>query len=196
MTSPEALPPAPSLGARVELFTPSRVNVYVGYVFGTLLLLGGLALVGAGLSQISGIRNPPNPKAHEDAIGRLVGGLLVGGLLVFLGGAGIAVARSLAVAGVEVCENGLRSWPPGPNSYNVLWSEIACIEERHVRDEVSVELGGPLLSRTYRRFVIIRHDRERFTFDRDMMTGIGRFGKRLRAAAEVYGIEWVAGPPA
>ena len=48
METPEVQPPEPSLGARVELFTASRANVYIGFILGSLITLGGLGVAASG----------------------------------------------------------------------------------------------------------------------------------------------------
>lgn len=195
MDTPEAQPPA--LGPRVELFTASRANGYVGFVLGVLLAVGGFAMAGCGLTQIPAVKDAPTPKAQEDAIGRLVGGLLVGGLLALFGILGVGVARSLAGTGVEVCENGFRRWPVGPDAIAVFWGEVARIEERFVRDEVPLKLGGPLLSEPHRVFVIVCRDGLQFMFSRENIGGLGRLGKLLKTIAERHAIPWVViGKPA
>jgi hypothetical protein len=191
MDTPEAQPPTPSLGSRIELFTPSRANVYVGFVLGTLITVGGLGMAGCGLSQIPAVRAAPDEKAKDQAVTGVVGGLFVGAFLSLMGILGIWTAHSLVGTGVEVCENGLRWWPPGPESTVALWEDVARIEEQFVRDKVPMRLGGPLLSQTFREFEVICRDDRRFKFDRENISGIGRLGKRLRAIATAKAIAWV-----
>jgi hypothetical protein len=187
----EPQPPAPSLGARVELITVSRLNVYVGFVLGTIMTLGGLGMTGCGMVQLPGVFNPPNQKARQDAAGRLFGGVCVGGLFILFGVLGIAVSRSLRGTGVEVCENGFREWPPSPTSRAALWGDVARIEERHVRDKVPLKLGGPLLNQPRREFVAVCRDGSQVHFGLDYRTRLGRIVKHLRAAAEKHTIPWV-----
>jgi len=58
MDTPEAQPPTPSLGSRIELFTPSRANVYVGFVLGTLITVGGLGMAGCPLLELFPTKRP------------------------------------------------------------------------------------------------------------------------------------------
>lgn len=179
------------LGPRVELFTTSRAQVYVGFVLGTLLTAGGLGLAGCGVAQIPEARNAPTKDAKERATIRFLGGLAVGGVVAIFGVLGIWVARSLSGTGVEVGENGFRRWPPGPDSHAVVWGAVARIEERYVHDEVPLELGGPLLSETYRQIVVLCRDGSRFVVDRETVAAVGRLVKRLRPIAERHSIPWV-----
>ena len=79
-----SLPDLRPLGPRVELFTPARTNICVGFVLGALIAAGGLTLAALSLTQ-----------AREDAVGSL-SGLFLGGTLFEAGRAGRAVARALA----------------------------------------------------------------------------------------------------
>jgi hypothetical protein len=180
----------PPLGPRLELFTASRAQTYVGFVLGALLTAGGLGMAGCGLGQIPEVRKAVAPKDKELATGRLVAGLIVGGGMALFGVLGIYVARSLVGAGVEVCENGFRYWPPGPESESALWSKVERIEERYVYDKVPLRLGGPLLSETYCQLVVICRDGKRFVFDRSTIATIGRLRKRLHAVATERSITW------
>ena len=191
MQTPATPPPDPPLGPRVELFTASRASIYVGFVLGTLITLGGLGMAGCGLTEIPAARSGATPKEKERAIGGVIGGLLVGGLLALFGIAGIWVSRSLAGAGVEICENGFRRWPPGPDSVAVLWGDVTSIEEHFIRDTVPLKLGGPLMSQTFRRFVVVCRNDRQFAFDYENIRRIGRLGKRLQEIAMAHSIPWV-----
>ena len=191
MDTPAAPPPDPALGPRVELFTASRATAYVGFVLGTLITIGGLGMAGCGLTEIPAARAAATPKEKERATVGFIGGLLVGSVLALLGVVGIRSARSLSGTGVDVCENGIRRWPPGPDSVPVLWGDVTRIEERFIRDTVPLKKGGPLISQTYRQLVVVCHDGRQLVFDYENIRRIGRLGKRLRQIATAHSIPWV-----
>jgi hypothetical protein len=191
METPGGPQPDPPLGPRVELFTASRASVYVGFVLGTLITLGGLGMAGCGLTEIPAARAAATPKEKERATAGFLGGLFVGGLLALFGIGGIWMARSLAGTGVEICENGFRVWPPDPDAIPILWGDVTRIEEQFIRDRVPLKLGGPLMSQTFRRFVVVCRNGRQFAFDYENIRRIGRLGKRLREIALARSIQWV-----
>lgn len=196
MNSPEAQPPALALGARVELFTPARANIYVGFVLGTLIAVGGLVLAGLGLAQVPTVIAAPTPQAREGAIGSLISGLLIGGVLTFLRAAGVWVSRSLLGTGIEVCENGLRWLPVKTGSDAVPWADVARIEERFLREDIPAELVVGLLFRPIaaRHLLIVHPDGRQFTINREVISRVGLLAKRLRTAADAHAIPWVEQP--
>lgn len=197
MSLPDLRPPDP-LGARVDLFVPSRANVYAGYILAGLFALAGLALLMYGLRQIPLLLGPPNdPTDRKDAMSALVFGLLLGFLIMGAGYMFGLVAWSLAGGGVEVCENGFRAWPAKPGSFAVLWSGVAWIEERFVREHIPAGYGGLLIPRKVMRqlAIVFRDGHTPFVWDRENFTGVGRLAKRLRAAADAHAIPWLAVQP-
>lgn len=166
---------------------------------GSLFILAGFSIIGGcGLREVPDIAKARTKEERKRPVGRLLGGLCFGCVVAALGFAGYWVARSFRGTGVEVCENGLRQWPPKPDSVSSLWGELIRIEDHYDYVKVPMKLGGPLLSESYRTIVVVCLNEKRIVCDRQSVTAVGRLAKRLRAVASAHSIPWlvIKGPGA
>ena len=194
MDPPKFAKAASPLGTRLEVFNPWRANVYAGYILTALFALGGLFWVCYGCAHlVVAVRLPPNSEERK-AAGREF-------LLAFLGFELLMLAvvfgwytRLVARSRLELCEHGFRYQGCGIAECNVLWLDVIRIEEHFVEDATPAELFPMDLvfaAKVIRQFVIFHRDGRGFSFDRETVYRLGRFGKSLKTAAERHAIPWV-----
>jgi hypothetical protein len=178
--------PASPLGRCLEVFHPSRANVYAGYALTALFGFGGLALILWGLASLSTAMRLPLNSEERKAVGfnflSVFPGLAVSLAAIAFGW----YTRGVARCRVEFCEHGFRHWLHGTQAIDVFWVDVIRIEEQFIEDAVPPELSPMDMAfppTVIRQFVVVHRDGRQFSFDQERVKRLGRLGTLLKEIA-------------
>jgi hypothetical protein len=170
-------------GGAIEVFRPSIANLVAGMILGTLMALGGLALVAGVWYLVFRL----NGEFSSTTVVGTVAGLLLGivgvGLLYLLPG--------MFSYRLFVCPHGLvRS--VGGKVDACQWDEIVSVTEKVQQEHLPLEgvakRAVPLGKS--RNYTILRRDGIEFYFDADAVQKVGRLAQLIRGETDRRGIAW------